>query len=123
MSSSSDRKPTPNQLSTHLPGPTAYLTGHNDKSGEAIIHSARPIEWHRYDDDKMAMAVAYTTSFPPDLNEDADVQAHDSKMAASSGKLGLVSGGGTVLRFWRGAVDGTRGCDGAEGYDACVAEP
>ncbi|KAK4902632.1 hypothetical protein LTR27_000570 [Elasticomyces elasticus] len=99
MSSSSDRKPTPNQLSTHLPGPTAYLTGHNDKSGEAIIHSARPIEWHRYDDDKMAMAVAYTTSFPPDLNEDADVKAHDSKMAASGGKLGLVSGGGTVLRY------------------------
>ncbi|KAK3634173.1 hypothetical protein LTR10_008951 [Elasticomyces elasticus] len=99
MSSSSDRKPTPNQLSTHLPGPTAYLTGHNDKSGEAIIHSARPIEWHRYDDDKMAMAVAYTTSFPPDLNEDADVKAHDSKMEASGGKLGLVSGGGTVLRY------------------------
>jgi len=45
----------------------------------------------------MAMSVAYTTSFPPDLNSNADVSAHDAKVA--SGKLGLVSGGGTVLRY------------------------
>ncbi|KAK3111090.1 hypothetical protein LTR53_014002 [Teratosphaeriaceae sp. CCFEE 6253] len=96
---SSDRKPTPNQLSTALPGPTAFLTGHNPDTGAAILHSSRPIAWHRYDDDKMAMAVAYTTSFPPDLNADADVTAHDSKMEAAGGKLGLVSGGGTVLRY------------------------
>lgn len=43
------------------------------------------------------MRSAYTTSFPPDLNQDADVRQHDEKMA--SGKLGLVSGGGTVLRY------------------------
>ncbi|TKA74556.1 hypothetical protein B0A55_04441 [Friedmanniomyces simplex] len=98
-SSSSSRKPTPNQLSLSLPGPTAYLTGHNPTSGEAIVHSARPIAWHRYDEDKMAMAVAYTTSFPPDLNSDADVHSHDAKMSAAGGKLGLVSGGGTVLRY------------------------
>lgn len=41
----------------------------------------------------------FTTQFPPDLNGDADVKAHDDKMAASGGKLGLVSGGGTVLRY------------------------
>jgi len=93
------RKPTHNQLSTHLPGPTAYLTGHNDETGKAIIHSSRPVQWHKYDDDKMGMGVAYTTSFPPDLNKDADVTSHDEKMEASGGKLGLVSGGGTVLRY------------------------
>lgn len=45
------------------------------------------------------MGVAYTTSFPPDLNADADVKAHDAAMAASGGKLGLVVAGGTVLRY------------------------
>lgn len=92
-----DRKPTPNQLSTSLPGPTAYLTGHDDKSGKAIIHSTRPINWTSFDDGALSMAVAYTTSFPPNLNADADIKAHDEKVA--SGKLGLVSGGGTVLRY------------------------
>jgi hypothetical protein len=90
------RKPTPGQLSTDLPGPIAYLTGHNAE-GKAIIHSKRPVEWAAYDDDKLAMRPAYTTSFPADLNKDADVADHDKKM--ESGKLGLVSGGGTVLRY------------------------
>jgi len=43
------------------------------------------------------MGVAYTTSsFPPNLNSDADITAHTSLM--SSGTLGLVNPGGTVLR-------------------------
>lgn len=92
-----NREPTPNQLSKALPGPTAYLTGHDEKSGKAIIHSKRPVNWASFDEDKLSMSVAYTTSFPPDLNGDADVKQHDEKVA--SGKLGLVSGGGTVLRY------------------------
>lgn len=92
-----NRRPTPNQLSTALPGPTVYLTGHDETSGKAIIHSKRPIGWVSYDEDKLSMAVAYTTSFPADLNQDADIKKHEEKMA--SGKLGLVSGGGTVLRY------------------------
>ncbi|KAF2479153.1 hypothetical protein BDY17DRAFT_356557 [Neohortaea acidophila] len=76
--------------------PTAYLTGHNSK-GEAVVHSARPVEWETFDNNQMAMRVAYTTSFPPDLNNDADVAAHEDKLA--SGKLGLVTAGGTVLRY------------------------
>lgn len=99
-----ERKPTPNQLSPHLPGPTAYLTGHNDE-GKAIIHSARPVEWDNFDDGKLAMRVAYTTSFPPDVNKDADVSDHEKKMA--TGKLGLVSSGGTVLRYVDFAPDYT----------------
>ena len=95
----SGRKPTPNQLSANLPGPTAYLTGHDTSTGKAIIHSSRPVNWHKYDGDKLGMSVAYTTKFPADLNSDADVAAHDQKMEASGGKLGLVSGGGTVLRY------------------------
>lgn len=95
---SQSRPPTKNQLATSLPGPTAFLTGH-DSTGKAILHDARPLAWHKYDNEQMTMGVAYTTSFPPDLNSDADVTAHDEKMTASGGKLGLVSGGGTVLRY------------------------
>ncbi|KXL42960.1 hypothetical protein M433DRAFT_149943 [Acidomyces richmondensis BFW] len=98
MSASNPRPPTENQLSP-LPGPTAYITGHDSSSGQAIIHSRRPVHWQKYDDDKLNMGVAYTTSFPPDLNADADVKAHDAAMAASGGKLGLVVAGGTVLRY------------------------
>ena len=91
-----ERKPHPNQLATDLPGPTAYLTGHNNE-GKAIIHSKNPVEWKSYDEDKLSMREAFTTSFPADLNNDADVEDHKKKM--ESGKLGLVSGGGTVLRY------------------------
>ena len=105
MSSSDPRKPTNNQLSTHLPGPTAYLTGHNDSTGKAIIHSKRPVDWVKYDEDKLGMSVAYTTSFPADLNSDKDVAAHEKKMASKN--LGLVSGGGTVLRYVDFAPDYT----------------
>lgn len=91
------RPPTTNQLATDLPGPTAYLTGHDQKTGKAIIHARQPVEWVKYDDDKLAMKPAYTTTFPADLNHDADIADHEKKMA--SGQLGLVSGGGTVLRY------------------------
>jgi hypothetical protein len=97
--SSYTQNPTPGQIPQNLPGPTAYLTTHDEKSGKAIIHSSRPVAWHRYDEDKLGMGVAYTTQFPPDLNEHADVTEHDRKMQESGGKLGLVSGGGTVLRY------------------------
>ncbi len=90
------RPPTENQIAADLPGPVAYVTGHNAE-GKAVLHSARPAKWVKYDDDKLNMAVAYTTLFPADLNGDADVAAHDAKMA--KGPTGLVSGGGTVLRY------------------------
>jgi quercetin dioxygenase-like cupin family protein len=86
-------EPTENQLAADLPGPTTYLTGHND-AGQAILHSTRPVVWTKYDDDKMTMAVAYTTEFPADLNNDADVARHDSTDQRS-----LVAAGGTVLRY------------------------
>jgi hypothetical protein len=93
---SNERKPTSNQLSTSLPGPTAYLTGHNS-SGKAIIHSANPVQWDTYDDGQLSMRAVYTTTFPADLNADADVADHQKLL--DSGKLGLVSSGGTVLRY------------------------
>lgn len=91
-----DRKPTPGQVATNLPGPTAYLTGHNESTGKAIVHSSRPVNWQSYDNEQYTMGVAYTTTFPADLNNDADIKAHETKMASP---FGLVSGGGTVLRY------------------------
>lgn len=45
----------------------------------------------------MAFNVVYTTSeFPADLNNNADIRAHDEKI--SSEKLGLVNSNGTVCR-------------------------
>lgn len=99
-----DRKPTAGQLSTDLPGPTAYWTGHNAE-GKAIVHSSNPVEWAPFDENKLAMRVAYTTTFPADLNSDADIKDHEQKQA--SGKLGLVSSGGTVLRYVDFAPDYT----------------
>lgn len=92
-----DRKPTSNQLSADLPGPAAYWTGHNDQTGKSVLHSKHPVDWTTFDEGKLSMSVAYTTAFPADLNKDADVTEHEEKLA--SGKLGLVAGGGTVLRY------------------------
>lgn len=100
-----ERKPTTNQIATKLPGPTCYWTGHNDSNGKAVVHSRHPVNWQTYDEDKLEMSVAYTTKFPADLNKDADVAAHEEKM--TTGKLGLVSGGGTVLRYVDFAPDYT----------------
>jgi hypothetical protein len=79
-----------------LSQPITYLTGHNPL-GQAVIFAKRPVKFTPYDSGKLPMSVAYTTRFPADLNDDLDTKLHDEKMAA--GNLGLVSGGGTVLRF------------------------
>jgi len=91
----SSRPPHSGQLSD-LPGNKIFVTGHNEDTGKAVVHSTRPVPFKPYDNDQMAMGVCYTTSFPADLTKDADVKAHDDLM--SSGKLGLVNAGGTVCR-------------------------
>jgi quercetin dioxygenase-like cupin family protein len=80
-----------------LPGPTTYVTSHDQETGKSVMHSKNPIDFSKFDNDRLEMSVAYTTSFPADLNNDADIRAHEEKI--KSGKLGLVSGGGTVLRY------------------------
>lgn len=57
------RQPTENQLSKKLPGPTVYATGHTP-DGKAVLHSIIPVLWSNHDEDRLAMAVAWTTSFP-----------------------------------------------------------
>ncbi|KAK5557527.1 hypothetical protein LTR46_004555 [Exophiala xenobiotica] len=92
---SSSRPPNPNQLATSLPGLTTHITGHDPKTGKAIVQDSRPGKWSQYDDKSMAFNVVYTTSqFPADLNSDKDLTTHDEVI--SSGKLGLVNPSGTV---------------------------
>lgn len=45
------------------------------------------------------MSVLYTTQFPPDLNDDADVRLHESRVAKGPEATGLALKGGTVLRY------------------------
>lgn len=45
------------------------------------------------------MSVLYTTQFPPDLNDDADIKLHESRVAKGPEATGLALKGGTVLRY------------------------
>ncbi|EGS19689.1 putative E3 ubiquitin-protein [Thermochaetoides thermophila DSM 1495] len=87
----------PNPPPNTLRHPVRFITTHNHTTGQAILHSSTPVPFRLYDNNNLSMGVAYTTSsFPPNLNSDADITAHTSLM--SSGTLGLVNPGGTVLR-------------------------
>lgn len=82
--------------SNNLPKTKTYLTGHDEATGKAVVHSNYPIPMQAYDNDLMAMGVVYTTSFPASLTDNADVKEHEALMAG--GKLGLVNPNGTVCR-------------------------
>lgn len=45
------------------------------------------------------MSILYTTRFPSDLNDEADVKLHRSRMAQGPQATGLALKGGTVLRY------------------------
>ncbi|KAJ6119172.1 hypothetical protein N7523_003452 [Penicillium sp. IBT 18751x] len=86
----------PGQISPLRPV-TRHVTGHN-AAGKAIIHSSSPGEWKSFEAKDMAFDVVYTTSeFPANLNNDADLAAHEQVMQFD--KLGLVNPRGTVCRI------------------------
>lgn len=45
------------------------------------------------------MSVLYTTEFPADLNNEADVKLHRERAAKGPEATGLAISGGTVLRY------------------------
>ena len=94
----SDPRPrNDSQLSHGLPGLTHHITGH-DASGQAIVESDRPAIWTPAINSTMAFNVVYTTStFPPNMNGNADIAAHDKII--QSKQLGLVNPNGTVARI------------------------
>lgn len=92
------RTPKETQLSSNLPGLTAYVTGHDSQTGATIIEQQKPAVWQSVDHESMGFNVPFTTSsFPVDMNNNRDISTHDQRLA--SGKLGIVNPGGTVLRF------------------------
>lgn len=94
----SDPRPrNDSQLSHGLPGLNHHITGH-DTSGQAIVESDRPAIWTPFLNNTMAFNVVYTTStFPPNMNGNADITAHDKII--QSNQLGLVNPNGTVARI------------------------
>jgi len=95
------RAPHVSQLSTELPGVKHYITGHNEE-GKAIVASEREAQWKAFDDKTMAFNQVYTTNFPAQLADQADINAHDDLMKA--GTLGLVKKSGVVCRMVRCSV-------------------
>ena len=78
-----------------LPHLKRLITSHNDE-GKAVVYSNEDFDWQNLDKDQMAFSVVYSTSsFPPDLNKDADVTAHEALMKKS---VGLVNPNGTIIR-------------------------
>jgi hypothetical protein len=77
---------------THLPSPlpAAHI---------GLTDQRTTRQWVRYDDDKLVMSVLYTTQFPPDLNDEADIKLHESRVAKGPEATGLALKGGTVLRY------------------------
>ncbi|KAF3762630.1 hypothetical protein M406DRAFT_323637 [Cryphonectria parasitica EP155] len=72
-----------------------FITTH-DSEAKAVVQSADAFQWQALDGDKMAFSVVYTTSqFPADLNNEADITAHNAVMKKGPG---LVNPGGTVIR-------------------------
>jgi len=85
------------KLPNGLPNPTTFLTTHDQQTGKSIVHSSRPSDFKGYDEAQYTMAVSYTTSeFPPSLNDDKDIKAHEKLMASKT--LGLNHNSGTVCR-------------------------
>ncbi|OXV07514.1 hypothetical protein Egran_04721 [Elaphomyces granulatus] len=99
MADVSPRPPNESQISHSLPGLTHVITGHDPSTGKAIIQETQPAQWEDPFNNKMMTfnAVYATSEFPADLNNDADLNVRNRLLA--SGKLGLVSPGGTVCRI------------------------
>ena len=96
MTTTNASRPPHNGQLSDLPGNSVLITGHDDSTGKAIVHSTRDVPFQPYDNDQMSMGVVYTTNFPANLDKDSDINAHDNLL--SGNKLGLVHPGGTVCR-------------------------
>lgn len=76
---------------------TRYITTH-DESGKATIHSSASNEWSKLDNGNVLFNLLYTTStFPPSLNEEQDIKAHEE--LEESKALGIANPNGTVMRM------------------------
>jgi quercetin dioxygenase-like cupin family protein len=82
---------------TPLRLPNIHVTSHNAE-GKAIVHSTINEPQTIYPGYRTSTNLVYTTStFPADLNDDADLKQH--QVLKASGKLGIVNSNGTVCRI------------------------
>jgi quercetin dioxygenase-like cupin family protein len=80
-----------------LPKIHRLITTHDERSGQAIIHSFEPGLWQPMRNNTVALDLVYTTSeFPVQMNNDVDIQAHD-KLAEKG--VGLVNPSGSLCRM------------------------
>ncbi|CAK7233325.1 hypothetical protein SBRCBS47491_008570 [Sporothrix bragantina] len=88
--------PSNDQLSApSLSRQRLFITSHS-ADAKAIVHSQNDFQWHPFDNDQMAFSLLYSTSqFPPDLNNDADITAHEALLQKP---MRLVNESGTFLR-------------------------
>ncbi|KAH8890480.1 hypothetical protein GQ53DRAFT_177565 [Thozetella sp. PMI_491] len=105
----------PAEQLSNLPQLHRYVTGHNTE-GKAIVQEHNDFQWMSYGGGKLQFAVPFTTSsFPPDLNDDADIKKHDQVI--EGGKLGLVNPKGTVFRCVDFAPDYVAGMHRTQSLD------
>jgi mannose-6-phosphate isomerase-like protein (cupin superfamily) len=84
-----------NSQLSDLPQLRRLVTSHNGE-GKAVVHSAKDFEWEHMDKDRMAFSVVYSTSsFPPDLTNEADIETNEKLMETG---VGLVNPNGTIIR-------------------------
>lgn len=73
------------------------VTSHDD-SGKAVVHTIDNSQWQPMRNNTVALNLLYTTSgFPVQMNNEADVKAHEKRV--SDGGTGLVVPGGSVCRM------------------------
>ena len=91
------------QHTSSLRNPTNLITGH-DQNAQAICQSAEAASWTEIRGTNYFNVIYTTSSFPVDMNDDADIKQHEH--VRSEGKLGLVRPNGTVCRMVDFAPDG-----------------
>ncbi|KAI5456814.1 hypothetical protein BGZ63DRAFT_366609 [Mariannaea sp. PMI_226] len=75
-----------------------FITTHDRSTGKSVVLSTASTKWQQIGSGTLLFNVAYTTNeFPPDMNDEQDIKAHEILMA--SNRLGLVNPGGTVCRY------------------------
>lgn len=75
---------------------TRFVTTHRE-DGKATIYPAEQVKWQGVRNNEVAFNLVYTTSeFPSQMNNDADVTAHEKVVQAGPG---LINSGGSVCRI------------------------
>ena len=89
------------QISDTIPTLHRYITGYDPKgSGQSVILQQDTGRWKHMTthgvENNRGHNVLWSNSFPVDMNDDADIKAHEALQ--DKGTLGLIKPGGVVVR-------------------------